>query len=60
MVFGRVGDKVHDVGASFDDWTWGKASMANGWYAIWWPGAQPALTIAASDSRSIAIDSYTP
>jgi hypothetical protein len=60
IVVGRVGDKVHDVGASFDDWTWGKASMADGWYAIWWPGSQPALTIAASDSRSIAIDSYTP
>ena len=42
--------------ASFDDWTWGKASMAGGWYAIWWPGTQPALTVAASDARSIAID----
>lgn len=60
VVFGQVGDRVHDVGASFDDWTWGKASMAEGWYVIWWPGSQPALSVAASDSRSIAIDSYTP
>ncbi len=60
VVVGRVGDKVHDVGASFDDWTWGKASMAGGWYAIWWPGSEPALTIAASDARSIAIDGFTP
>ena len=57
IVVGRVAD-VPEVGISFDDWTWGRASMQDGWYAAWWPQAAAALTVASVDRRSVVIDSY--
>jgi hypothetical protein len=60
VVVGQVGDGVSRVAAQFDDATWSNASMAGGWYALWWPGRDPALTIAAVNSRSEAVDGFSP
>ncbi len=60
VVVGQVGDAVHSVGVNFDDATWSTAAMAGGWYATWWPGTAKALGVAASDLRSVVMDSYAP
>ena len=60
VLVGRVGPDVARVAAQFDDATWSNASMAGGWYAMWWPGSEPALTVAAVDSRSEALDGFAP
>lgn len=60
VLVGRVGPDVARVAAQFQDATWSNASMAGGWYAMWWPGRDPALTVAAVDSRSEALDGFTP
>ncbi len=60
VVVGQVGDGVHSVGVNFDDATWSTAAMAGGWYATWWPGTAKALGVAASDLRSVVMDSYAP
>jgi len=57
VVVGRVAD-VPQVGISFDDATWGKATLADGWYVAWWPQSALALTVASVDRRSVVIDSY--
>ncbi|MEW6223853.1 MAG: hypothetical protein AB1627_04420 [Chloroflexota bacterium] len=61
LLVGQVGGGVHDVAVNFDaDAAWSTAAMSNGWYAIWWPGAAPAIGVAASDSRNVVITSFTP
>ena len=61
LLVGQVGGGVHNVAVNFDaDAAWFTAAMSNGWYAIWWPGAAPALGVAASDSRNVVITSFTP
>lgn len=61
ILVGQVGGGVHTVAANFDaDAAWFTASMANGWYAIWWPGTGRPLGVASSDIRSVVIDSYAP
>jgi hypothetical protein len=60
VLVGRVGPDVARVSAQFDDATWSNASMAGGWYAMWWPGRDPALTVAAVDGRSEAVDGFAP
>jgi hypothetical protein len=57
VVVGRVAD-VPEIGISFDDFTWGKATLADGWYAPWWPQAAKALSVASVDRRSVVIDSF--
>jgi hypothetical protein len=57
VIVGRVAD-VPEVGISFDDSTWGKATIADGWYAAWWPQASVALSVASVDRRSVVIDSF--
>jgi hypothetical protein len=57
VLVGRVAD-VPEIGISFDDATWGKATLADGWYAAWWPQAAAALTVASVDRRSVVIDSF--
>jgi hypothetical protein len=57
VVVGRVAE-VPGVEMSFDDATWGKASLSHGWYAAWWPAAALALSVASVDNRSVVIDSY--
>ena len=45
VAVGRAGGRRREasrraqVGISFDDSTWGKATIADGWYAAWWPRA---------------------
>ena len=60
VAVGMVGDGVNTMEVNFDDATWSKASMANGWYATWWSGTAEALGIAAVDSRNIVITSFAP
>jgi hypothetical protein len=57
VIVGRVAE-VPSVQVAFDDWTWGTATMADGWYAAWWPQAAPALTVASVDLRGVVIDSF--
>ena len=60
VLVGQVGPDVARVAAQFDDATWSNATMAGGWYAMWWPGREPALTVAAVNSRSEAVDGFAP
>ena len=60
VLVGRVGDGVPEVSVNHDDATWTKASIANGWYAVWWPLAKLAIGVAAVDRRNTVIDSYAP
>ena len=60
VLVGRVGDGVPAVSVNHDDATWTKASIANGWYAVWWPLAKTAIGVAAVDRRNTVIDSYAP
>ena len=61
VLVGQVGGGVHEVAVNADaDAAWYTAAMDNGWYAIWWPGAAPALGVAASDSRRVVITSFAP
>ena len=60
VLVGQVVEPVTSVEVNFDDATWKPASKANGWYAIWWPGQEKALGVAASDNHSIVIDGYAP
>lgn len=61
ILVGQVGGGVHSVAANFDaDAAWFTASMADGWYAIWWPGTGRPLGVASSDIRSVVIDSCAP
>jgi hypothetical protein len=60
VLVGQVGPDVARVAAQFDDATWSNASMAQGWYAMWWPGREPALTVAAVNNRSEAVDGFAP
>jgi hypothetical protein len=57
VVVGRIAD-VPEVGISFDDSTWGKATIADGWYAAWWPQGSVPLSVASVDRRNIVIDSF--
>ena len=60
VLVGRVGDGVPEVSVNHDDATWTKASIGNGWYAVWWPLAKEAIGVAAVDRRNTVIDSYAP
>ncbi len=60
VLVGRVGDDVRSIGVNFDDATWSTASMANGWYATWWPASAKPLGVAAIDNRNVVITSYAP
>ncbi len=61
VVVGQVDEAANTVEVSFDaDAAWAKTSMRDGWYAIWWPGADRALAVASVDRRNTVIDSYTP
>lgn len=57
VVVGRVAD-VPEVGISFDDATWGEATIADGWYVAWWPQVSLALSVASVDRRNVVIDSF--
>jgi hypothetical protein len=57
VIVGRVAD-VPQVGISFDDSTWGRATLADGWYAAWWPQASIPLSVASVDRRNVLIDSF--
>jgi hypothetical protein len=60
VVVGQVGDGVSHVSVNFGDATWSQATMANGWYATWWPSTKEALGVAAVDNRNVVIISYAP
>jgi hypothetical protein len=60
VLVGAVGDAAMGVSINHDDATWTKASMDNGWYAVWWPLAKEAIGVAAVDRRGIVMTSYAP
>ena len=60
VLFGRVRDGVPAVSVNHDDATRTKASIGDGWYAVWWPVANEAIAVAAVDRRNTVIDSYPP
>jgi hypothetical protein len=57
VLVGRAAD-VPTVEVGFDDTRWARSTMAGGWYAIWWPQAALALTVASVDRRNVVIHSF--
>lgn len=60
VAFGRVGPQAAEAKVGFGDNTVDVASHAEGWWAIWWPGAVRANSFAATDTHDIAVGSAHP
>lgn len=60
VAVGRVGEGAVKVRAGFDDDTYVTSTIANGWYAMWWPGRTRAAVIVAADNRNVAMGKLTP
>jgi hypothetical protein len=60
IAVGRVGDGTVRTSAAFADDTFVYASMANGWYAMWWAGSLKPIAIAAVNNRNIVVGSLAP
>ena len=48
------------VVAGFPDESEVEAAKGGGWWAMWWPGSETTITIAALNRQSLAIDSLAP
>jgi predicted small lipoprotein YifL len=57
--FGRIGPDAAAAKVSFGDASTVLASSANGWWAMWWPGAQRATGFSAVDTHDLVIGSAT-
>ncbi len=55
--FGRVGPDAAVVDVAGRDGADAIASVAEGWWAVWWPASDPAAGVAALDSVGTAIAS---
>ena len=51
MRVGRVGVAVTAVGLVLADGTHVQATVANGWFAAWWPGGQPASSAEVTTAQ---------
>jgi hypothetical protein len=60
IAVGRVGEGAVRTSAAFPDDTFVYASMANGWYAMWWAGTLKPIAIAAVDNRNVVTGSLAP
>jgi hypothetical protein len=60
VAIGRVGRLVDRVVAGFPDESEVEAAKGGGWWAMWWPGSETTITIAAVNRQSLAIDSLAP
>jgi hypothetical protein len=58
--FGRIGPDAAAAKVSFGDASTVLASSANGWWAMWWPGAPRATGFSAVDTHDLVIGSATP
>jgi hypothetical protein len=57
--FGRIGPDAAAAKVGFGDASTVLASSANGWWAMWWPGAQRPTGFSAVDTRDLVIGSAT-
>ena len=53
IAYGRVGPDGATVKVGFDDKSTVDASVANGWWAAWWPGSRPVAAVASVDGTSV-------
>jgi hypothetical protein len=60
VAVGRAGRLVNRVVAGFPDESEVEAAQGGGWWAMWWPGSETTITIAALNRQSLAIDSLAP
>jgi hypothetical protein len=60
IAVGRAGERAVHVRAGFDDDTYVTAALANGWYAMWWPGSIRPAVIVAGNNRNEAMGKITP
>jgi len=58
MVEGPVGAGVTGVTVTRSDGTAVQATVANGWYLAWWPGAQRAVTARVATTSGTATQSF--
>ena len=57
VAFGRVGPDAGRVTLDFDTGPASSATVAEGWWAAWWPGTRPVGTVSALDASGTAIAS---
>jgi hypothetical protein len=55
---GRAGDGVSAVVLTLDDGTQVQATVANGWFVAWWPGAQGAKSAAITTPTGVATQTF--
>ena len=60
IAFGRIGPDAHAAKVGFGDNSVVLASSAEGWWALWWPGAVRANSVSAVDSHDLVIGSAKP
>jgi hypothetical protein len=60
VTFGRIGPDADGAKVGFGDKSVVRASIDEGWWAMWWPGDVRATSFAAVDSHDLVIGSAEP
>jgi hypothetical protein len=60
LAFGRIGPDTGAARVGFGDTTVVNASIAEGWWATWWPGQVRATSYSAVNSRNLFVGSAEP
>jgi hypothetical protein len=60
LAFGRIGPDAGGAKVGFEDKSVVGASIAEGWWAVWWPGDVRATSFAAVDSHGLVVGSAAP
>jgi hypothetical protein len=55
ILVGRIGTRASDSILQFADESFVFGSERGGWYTMWWPGVERALSVAAVDTRNAVI-----
>jgi hypothetical protein len=55
ILVGRIGSRAADSILQFEDESFVFGSERGGWYTMWWPGVEQALSVAAVDVRNAVI-----
>lgn len=58
MVFGPIGAGVTGVTITRDDGSAVQATVANGWYLAWWPGAERAVTARVATATGSSTQAF--
>ena len=60
VAYGRIGPDAATARVGFDDKSLVRASIAEGWWAMWWPGDVRATSWSAVDSHDLVAGSAEP